>query len=166
MRQGQDSQDSGFALLEIVVVLALMGLMTALTMPQFSVIRDRLTFALNRDSFESELSGLSYAAFKEGHALVLAGNYPRSSDQKLSRDLAPSDKDILFLQPGQLRPMWPTNASDATLNLPEDWQVTIDTPIIYQASGFCGGGTVNLLIGQLRYAYALKAPTCQAELAN
>ena len=156
----------GFTLLEILVVLALVGLMTAFSLPQFSVIRDRLAFTLNRDSFENELRGLSYTAFKEGNTLILAGQYPRRPGDAPAEDAVFTDKEPLFLEPGQLRPMRPTNAADATLTLPEDWRVTVDSPIIYQASGFCGGGTVNLLIGQLRYIYALKAPTCQVELAN
>ncbi len=156
----------GFTLLEILVVLTLVGLLTAFSLPQFSVIRDRIEFTLNRDAFENELRGLSYAAFKEGTTLILAGQYPRGPGDAPTEDTVFTDKEPVFLEPGQLRPMRPTNASDVTLTLPEEWRVTVDSPIIYQASGFCGGGTVNLLIGQLRYAYALKAPTCQVELAN
>ena len=62
--------------------------------------------------------------------------------------------------------MRPTLSSEATLNLPEKWHVTVDRPIYYQASGFCSGGAVKLTIGQRMYTYDVKAPLCQAELAK
>jgi len=156
----------GFTLLEILVVLALVGVMAAFSLPQFSMIRDRVTFTLNRDSFEREIAGLSYLAFKEGRTLMLAGQYPRASnDQKTPAErLQEADEGILSREPGQLRPLQPAGIADAMPTLPEDWRMTVDRPIIYTAAGFCGGGTVKLVIGQTSYAYDLKAPTCQALL--
>ena len=127
---------------------------------------DRLTFTLNRDSFERELDGLGYAAYKEGRALILSGKYPRlSGDTQSSTDsLEQETSEPLFLQPGQLRTIQPVASDEAKLNLPENWQIAVPKPIIYQASGFCGGGTVELLIGELKYTYALKSPTCDVVL--
>jgi len=158
---------SGFTLLEILVVLTIVGLMTAFSLPQISVMQDRLKFTLNRDSFEREISGLSYAAFKEGRPLILLGEFPRPPgyDRERSVSEAPAfAPEPLFLHPGELRPERPVTAADATLVLPENWRLSVDKPIIYQASGFCEGGTVKLAIGDQTYAYALKAPTCKAEL--
>ena len=156
----------GFTLLEILVVLALVGLMTAFTLPQFSIVRDRLTFTLNRESFERDLGGLAYAAFKDGRPVILKGQYPRppGGDKAPEKDEEFDSKEPLFLEPGQLRPAPPVIAADAELPLPEDWRVTVAKPIIFQASGFCEGGTVDLLIGDLRYTYDLKAPTCEVAL--
>ncbi len=156
----------GFTLLEMLVVLALVGLMTAFSLPQFGVVRDRLTYTLNRDSFEREIAGLSYLALKEGRSLLLAGQYPRGpndDDTPLER-LQKSDEGRLSREPGQLRPSWPADISDVSLTLPEDWRAVVDKPIIYNPSGFCEGGSVTLLIGQSSYTYDLKAPTCQAQL--
>jgi len=160
------SSAAGFTLLEVLVVLALVGLLTAVSLPQFGVVRDRLTFTLNRDSFERELGGLSYQAFKEGRALILAGKYPRSPNERPAESSPFSDNVSSFLDNAQLRTLQPILALDAALNLPEDWRVTVEDPIIYQASGFCGGGKVSLLIGRAQYVYDLKAPTCQAVLAR
>ena len=161
------ARQRGFTLLEVLVVLALVGLLTAFTLPQFSIIRDRLTFNMNRESFERELSGLRYAAFREGRAVVLNGEYPRPA--KTEEPASSSSGSIFknepdFSEPGQLRPMRPTIYLDAQLTLPDTWSLSVKEPIIYQPSGFCGGGTVDLLIGQVRYVYDLKAPACQAQL--
>jgi prepilin-type N-terminal cleavage/methylation domain-containing protein len=157
----------GFTLLEILVVLTIVGLMTAFSLPQISVMQDRLKFTLNRDSFERELSGLSYAAFKEGRPLILSGEFPRPISYNQSRttfDPQSLPSEPLFLQPGELRPARPVTAIDAALVLPENWRLSVDKPIVYQASGFCEGGTVKLAIGEQAYTYALRSPTCKAEL--
>jgi prepilin-type N-terminal cleavage/methylation domain-containing protein len=157
---------SGFTLLEVLVVLALVGLLTAFSLPQFSVIRDRLEFTLNRESFERDLAGLSYRAFKEGRPFVLAGQYPRRADETAASDASQQEAtdNPAFLEPGQLRPSHPVLLADAPLTLPAEWQVTVDRPIYYQVSGFCSGGAVKLTVGRRTYAYDVKAPLCQAEL--
>ncbi len=167
-RSPDQRRSAGFTLLELLVVLALVGLMTAFALPQFSVIQDRLAYSLNRDSFEQELTGLSYAAFKEGRPLILAGAYPRTAEQQriLSEDLDSADKEPQFLNAGELKPIRPSFSSPASLTLPADWRVTVDSPIVYQASGFCSGGSLTLIVGDARYAYYLKAPTCQAQPRN
>lgn len=158
----------GFTLLEVLVVLALVGLLTAFSLPQFSVTRDRLEFALNRESFEHDLGSLSYVAFKEGRVLVLAGRYPRRPDDTpwSTEGAGASEAEAPFLEPGLLSAARPILSTPATLNLPEEWRVTVDSPIYYQVSGFCSGGAVKLTIGQLMYVYDVKAPLCQAELSK
>jgi prepilin-type N-terminal cleavage/methylation domain-containing protein len=156
---------SGFTLLEVLVVLALVGMLTAFSLPQFSVISDRLEFNLNRESFERDLAGLSYRAFKEGRPLVLSGQYPR--DPKTEESNAAPDQDAngpVFLEPGELRPVRPVLLSDVALKLPAEWQVTVDKPIYYQVSGFCSGGAVRLTVGRYAYFYDVKAPLCQVQL--
>lgn len=168
LRLNQFAAEGGFTLLEVLVVLALVGLLTAFSLPQFSVIRDRLEFTLNRESFERDLGSLSYLAFKEGQVLVLAGQYPRRSDDSTSsmEPAGVSDPEPIFLEPGQLSAVRPILASPAKLNLPEAWHVTVESPIYFQVSGFCSGGAVKLTIGQLLYVYDVKAPLCQAELTK
>ncbi len=157
----------GFTLLEILIVLALVGLMTAFSLPQISVMQDRIAFSLSRDTFEAELSGLSYAAFKQGRPLILAGAYPRSDQQARSvieEWESNQAREAPFLEEGQLRALLPANALEASPHLPEKWRMTVEKPIVFQSSGYCGGGAVSVTIGEVRYAYDLRAPVCQAQL--
>lgn len=168
-RRSPDRRSAGgFTLLEMLVVLVLVGLMAAVAFPQFTVIQDRLTYNLNRDTFEQELTGLGYVAFKEGRPLILAGVYPRTAEQERlqAEEMADKEKEPQFLKEGELRPLRPSFSAPAQLKLPEDWRVKIDSPVVYQASGFCSGGSLTVTIGDARYAYDLKAPTCQAQLRN
>ncbi len=157
----------GFTLLEILVVLTLVGLITAFSMPEFNVIHDRLAFRLDRDTFEQTLGGFAYQAFKDGRPIVLSGEYPKSANEVDKLDNGKKDElDYAFLPPGEVRAVIPINAQPATFPLPDTWRVTVEAPIIYQPSGFCDGGKVTLLIGQQRYDYDLKAPTCQPALGQ
>lgn len=166
-RKSTPGESSGFTLLEILVVLALVGLLTALSLPQVSVMHDRLTFALNREGFETELGGISYAAFKQGKPLILMGAYPRSEEQTRALidewEIA-EVKEAPLLEEGQLRTLIPASAGEASPNLPISWRMTVEKPIVFQPSGYCDGGDVSLLIGDMRYTYELRAPTCQAQL--
>ncbi len=161
----------GFTLLEILVVLAIAGLLSAVALPQFSVISDRLEFTLNRESFERELSGLGYRAFTEGRPFVLSGQYPRKPEAEpegpLSQPptLAVASPDEI-MEPGQYRALRPVMADDAPLTLPKDWHLTVEKPVIYQVSGFCAGGLLTLAVGGQRYVYDLKAPECRIALVR
>jgi prepilin-type N-terminal cleavage/methylation domain-containing protein len=158
----------GFTLLEVLIVLALVGMLAAVSLPQFSVIQDRLAFTLSRDTFENELNGLGYSAFKQGRPMILAGRYPRRPGDA---PVLPGEddsvfKEILFLQPGQLKTLLPLDAVEAKFDLPENWQLSVVEPIVYQASGYCAGGKIEVNVGGARYAYDLKAPACAVELAE
>lgn len=169
-RSSRQSPKSGFArgftLLEVLIVLALVGMLAAVSLPQFSVIQDRLAFTLSRDTFESELNGLSYSAFKQGRPMILAGVYPRKpgAEQVLPGEADSVFKEVLFLQPGELKTLLPLNAVEAKFDVPEDWSLTVSEPIVYQASGYCTGGKIEINVGSARYTYDLKAPTCAVKL--
>ena len=161
----------GFTLLELLVVLSIVGLMGAVALPQFVIMRDRLEFALNRESLEQELSALGYRAFNEGRAFILSGQYPKPgqgaalaasrADFGAALSSPPVDE---IMEPGQYAALQPIMAEDAPLDIPKDWKLIVDKPVIYQVSGFCGGGSVTLAVGAQRYIYALKAPDCRIEL--
>lgn len=159
----------GFTLLEVLVVLSIVGLLSALSLPQFSVIRDRLEFTLGRESFERELSGLSYRALSGGRPLVLSGQYPRKPQDDVPGGWTDNQLATVVEEPierGQYRTLSPINADDEPLALPPNWKLIAEKPVIYQVSGFCSGGVVTLAVGEQRYVYDLKAPECQVGTAR
>jgi prepilin-type N-terminal cleavage/methylation domain-containing protein len=150
----------GFTLLELLVVLAIVGLMGAVALPQFAIMRDRMEFALNRESLEQELSALGYRAFHEGRSFILSGQYPKVGQGKPVNSTTADE----IMEPGQYAVLRPIMAEDAPLDIPKDWKLLVDQPVIYQASGFCAGGSVTLAVGAQRYVYELQAPDCRIEL--
>jgi prepilin-type N-terminal cleavage/methylation domain-containing protein len=160
--------ERGYTLLEILVVLVLVGLLTTLTLPQFSTILDRIDFSLKRESLEQELDGLAYKALKEGQPLVLFGQYPRHNDfRQAQTETIPSDElDLTSEVLEMYKPISPIMAADADVKIPQNWNLTVNKSIIYQTSGFCSGGTITLKVGETEYDYTLSAPTCHAQLVK
>jgi len=161
----------GFTLLELLVVLAIVGFLGAVALPQFSIMRDRLEFALNRESLEQELSALGFRAFNEGRSFILSGQYPKPAQGKATAQLRSEPDAPLYaiaaneiMEPGQYAALLPIMAEDAPLDLPKDWKLLVDKPVIYQSSGFCAGGSATLAVGTQRYVYELQAPDCRIEL--
>lgn len=161
-----NTSQSGFTLLEMLVVLTLIGLITGLSLPQFSVIRDRIEFSMERESVERELGALSYSAMKDGEPLLLFGKYPRGIDNEsiLLKGSHFQDPILVTTAPGKFAPVLPPTSAEAKLTLPSAWNLTIDQPIIYHASGFCDGGEVKALVGRISYTYKLRSPVCVPEL--
>jgi general secretion pathway protein G len=67
--------DHGFTLLELVVVLFVLGLLSALALPRLATVYDSLVAAYARDEVLAQLNGLSYAAFQHSQDFVLS-RYP------------------------------------------------------------------------------------------
>lgn len=51
-----------------------------------------------------------------------------------------------------------------SIQIPEGWQITTETPIIYQANGICLGGVVTAHYGEMQYQLQLEAPRCIPKL--
>ena len=143
------SDDAGFTLLEVLVVLTLMAFATMTVMPRLSGLIDSVSFAMARESFERELNGLSYQAYKSGMDLRLDA-VGGSAARRMTPDSPP-------LANPQMMP--------ARMTLPEGWTVTAQPPVIYRASGYCQGGVVVVEAGTFSERYILRPPTCQAEVA-
>ncbi len=162
----------GFTLLEILVVLFIVGVTSAVVLPRLPLVADSLDFALKRQSFEQALSGLAYKAYTDSQSFVLSGRYTslgRVNGQNGTGSTRPGIRSDLRTLPaaGENREyLPPIILADVAPTMPEGWELVVAEPIYFRGSGFCTGGDAELVIGRLRYAYVLSAPSCKATLVD
>ena len=162
----------GFTLLEIVIVLVIVAMTSAIVFPRLVTMAASYEFATQRDTLEQTLNGLSYAAVRENADVILFGSYTDAghSDQKQRRSdfgntLKPGMQTRSLLANAREH-LPPLNPEAAKVPLPAGWSLEVDQPIYFRGSGFCNGGTVSVLIGRLQYVYEMKPPLCRAVLVE
>lgn len=106
----------GFTLLEVLVVLVLVGLLTALAVPNLQRLAQTVEAATRRDAVLSDIGALGYRAYVIGQSFELGPNTA-----------------AIVLRDG--RPV---------LALPAGWRISSDSAVRYSFSGFCAGGSLNL----------------------
>lgn len=131
----RSTKAAGFTLLEILVVLAIAGLLVSVTLPQMSGMAERVRIANERQAIVAEIENLGYRAYASGKTFVIHAAGPASA-------------------PGM--PAMP-------LDLPEGWRLRTSKPISYGVNGVCSGGSIEL-VGPDRHVerYQLKPPQCRA----
>ncbi|MGE0282446.1 MAG: prepilin-type N-terminal cleavage/methylation domain-containing protein [Rhodospirillaceae bacterium] len=160
----------GFTLLEVVVVLVIVSLTSAIVFPRLTTMASSYEFASQRDSFEQTLNGLSYRAYRENDDRILQGTYTSAGRDETAKARRSGRTELagnmrtraLIAEPREHLP--PVTRRYADVPLPEGWEVVIEDPIYFRGSGYCTGGTVELSVGRLEYIYALRPPLCRAEL--
>ena len=163
---------SGFTLLEILIVLVIMSMTSAIVFPRLGTMASSYEFATQRDMLEQTLNGLSYAAVRENTDLILFGTYTEAG-----RDVRKQERGGFgeTLNPGMLtrsllpnarEHLPPVNAQPAKIPLPAGWELAAAAPIYFMGSGFCTGGTISVAVGRLQYAYDMKPPHCRAVLVE
>lgn len=61
----------GYTLLELLIVMVLLGLLTALAIPRFVTLYASLTAVYQRDGVLRQIAGLGYRAFRQGREFVV-----------------------------------------------------------------------------------------------
>lgn len=107
---------AGFTLLEMLVVMVLVGLLTALALPNLQRMAQSVEAATHRDALLSDIASLGYRAYVLGQSFDLG---PATAAQML-RDGNP------------------------VLALPSGWRIGTDAAVRYSFSGFCAGGALTL----------------------
>lgn len=123
----------GFTLLEMVVVLVLMGVVSALVMPSVSRFYGSIQTATERDKTVFLLSQLSSVVRHHRKAITFDG-YPSENT--------------------------PSFVSDHFSEL--ELVIAVNTPIYISATGFCpSGGVVQVSNSKHTYELSLSSPACR-----
>jgi len=124
--------ESGFSLIELVVALAVVGLMLSVTLPRISGWLDRFGFSNNEQRVEDSLAGLGETARHAGRTVFL-----RSTDKSAK------------------------SADSAAIDLPRGWTLTVEPPIVFRYDGVCTGGTARVAFLGGERTYRLDPPFCR-----
>lgn len=128
------SKSPGFTLLEILVVLAIAGLLVGVALPQISGMAERVRIANQRQGIQAAIEELGYRAYATGQVLVIPAT--------------PTEKN--------------SPPTTLPLILPTGWRLVTHKPILYAINGICSGGGVELIDPEQRTeSYQLLPPHCR-----
>ena len=133
---GMPAHHRGYTLLEILVVLALLGLLTGLAVPRLDRMFDSLRMAFERDDVLDAIADLPYLANRQGMSFELTRFPPEATAD-------------------------PANPQTVPLQLPDGWIVRATQPIRYAANGVCGGGELMLQYAGQQFEVDLEPPLCR-----
>ncbi len=117
------SRRSGFTLLELLIVLALLGLATAIAMPNLERLYAAATRTSERDHVLDQVAALGREAMLRGRAYVVFGSAQAPSDNEAARY---------------------AEYETYVVDVPEGWRLELDRPLVVRANGVCLGGALTL----------------------
>lgn len=130
---------SGFTLLEILVVMALVALVSVAVGPNLQRLVSGVEAASQRDTLLLDLAGLGTRAARLGQSFELSAS---TSAQLLSD-------------------------GEPILRLPTGWRIAPGKPIFYGFNGYCAGGELGLQTPDgRREQLAMTAPRCAVRPGN
>lgn len=127
---------TGITLVELLVVLALLGLIGALVLPNLERFTAGVARNSERDLILNEIAGLGTEALLQGQGFVVL-------DTEALEELEAEADSEAEGQPGAL-------VHDLTglpvhrLEIPDGWRLYLDAPLIVRATGACLGGRLSL----------------------
>ncbi len=113
----------GFTLLELLVVLALLALATAIAMPNLERLYAAATRVSERDYVLDQVAALGREAMLNGRAYVVFGNAPSLDPAEAARYAEYETYEV---------------------DVPQGWRLDFDSPLVVLANGVCLGGMLTL----------------------
>lgn len=164
LKRSDKTVQAGFTLFEVLIVVLVMGLIAGIVVPNLPAQYDRLRYALEKESVIRSINNLPYTAYESNNDLVLLDVENEGVEDDIVGDVEqtasqPVDQSTLNTN----IPFRTARLRKADVDLPESWRLLVDEPIFYRPSGFCSGGRLVLVVGELRYRYQLASPACQLE---
>jgi len=128
----------GFSLVELLVVLSLLSLVTAMAMPNLSKMYSSFSSALEISEVVRQINGIGYQVNVGGREFNLQGVAANKGRHNIGK---------------------------VEFNLPQGWSIELEKALRYASSGACTGGYIKIFFAdELRQAQQLKAPFCQVEM--
>ena len=159
--EGVSRSHAGFTLLELLVVLALVGLVTALAVPNLERLYRAVTREAERDHILDQFAGLGRRAMHQSRNYVVFGaaNAGDPAVAEPLRESAGTDGEGAVRSSGG-----PVRAGyePYEIDLPEGWEIRLDPPLVIRANGVCLGATLTLHYeGEAESQIELEPPWCR-----
>ncbi len=135
---------SGYSLIEILIVLVIISGIGAIAGPPMAHLYDRIAFSLAREDVEREIANLPMQARLAGQTLTLR-------DQPKKKDAGSEKLEIA------------DDEQSATIILPAGWALSVKSPIIYRFDGLCLGGEIQIDAASQHTRYRLEPPFCRLQ---
>ena len=155
---GLPGPQRGFTLLELLVVLALVGLVAAIAFPNLERMAAAVTRATERDHILDQFGGLGRRALHRGRNYVVFGTgVTAEADSGVLTGVETSgdgDATELLRDGYELYP----------IEVPEGWEIRLDPPLLVRANGVCLGAVLTLRYqGAEEEGIELEAPWCRVD---
>ena len=161
-------RQGGFTLLELLVVLALVGLVAAIAFPNLERMAASVTRTTDRDRILDQFAGLGRQAMHQGRTYVVfgTGGLFDSGVPGSVREGAGAAADEESAQ-GYARDSFSSflDVHEAyVIDVPEGWEIRLAPPLVVRANGVCLGAVLTLRYqGVEEEGIDLEAPFCRVD---
>jgi prepilin-type N-terminal cleavage/methylation domain-containing protein len=152
---------AGYTLVEILVVLAIAGMLVGVALPRLFNFYDSMEYANQRSSLLEQIEGLGYRAYTTGRGMTLASTVDEVGAAKANASTSNTSNTSKPGTDSKTIPEIPV------LLMPANWRITLAKPVQYSLTGLCSGGQFTLAAPDGRKeSFQLVAPLCRVTPAT